>query len=306
MKRSMATMAILAVLALPAFAQSNIWSNFGFGISSYPEENGNITEGYLSYRFTPLFSPVITIRTVTSAETGEIEGTDKSLNLTRESTTEVFIYPISFSLQIADSNRLFLTGGLYISSQGTREVGYFDLSTSSGGVIGLNSYDNSLSATFYGPVINSGMEFDLPFMQVAAQTTVVPFFLFKSSQSIGIDPLVSTIGTNDFSGSGFPYIAVKLQPTFFSFLSPDIGYEFQRFNFESLSPNDTQDGWVSSESTYAVHTLTIRGSLRIPFFNSSGHAEIGYGRKLTWTVPEEGDTVSDNKGTFKLTFNIAK
>jgi len=296
---------LLATLTLPAFSQSDVWSSVGFGISSYPEENGNITEAYLSYRFTPVFSPVINIKTVATANTGEIPDADTSLNLTRETTTEVFIYPASFGFQIGSLNRLYVTGGLYISSQQTREVGFFDLSASTDGAIGLNSYDNSLEATFYGPVLNAGMGFELPFTQLTAQATVVPFFLFGSSQSIGIDPLVSESGENDFSGSGFPYIALKFQPTFFKYLSPDIAYEFQRFNFESLAPNEALTGWDSTESTYSVHTVTIRGSIRIPLFKA-GNAEIGYGRKLTWTVQENGDTVTDNKGTFKLTFNVAK
>ena len=106
---------------------------------------------------------MINVRTVATANIGKIPGTNKSLNLTRETTTEVFIYPASFSLQVTDNNRLYLTGGLYISSQGTMEVGFFDLYTSTVGAIGQNSCDNSLDATFFGPVLNSGMGFDLPF-----------------------------------------------------------------------------------------------------------------------------------------------
>ncbi|OHD77856.1 MAG: hypothetical protein A3J97_08545 [Spirochaetes bacterium RIFOXYC1_FULL_54_7] len=133
---------------------------------------------------------------------------------------------------------------------------------------------------------------------------VVPYFWFTSTQTIGITPLVSTEGSNSYSGQGYPYIAVKLQPTLFRFFSPDAEYEFQRLNFSNLDPVDDST-WTTIENSYTVHTLGVRGSFRIPLF-TKGRAEIGSGRKVTWTVPEDGKTVVDNKGIFKLTFSLEK
>jgi len=45
MKRYMVILAILIALAASASAQTDFWSRVGFGVSSYPEENGNITKG---------------------------------------------------------------------------------------------------------------------------------------------------------------------------------------------------------------------------------------------------------------------
>lgn len=303
MKRRLLSAAIIAALSVPCFAQSDFLTNISFGVSSYPEENGNVSDGYLSYRFTPNWSATARIKLLNSTETDILADTQASLYLKRETTTEAFLYPAEFNLDL-EGVPLYASVGLYISAQGTKEVGYFDL----GGSVGLNSYNNDQTTFFYGPVIELGSSFTLPLMKLYIQGTIVPYFFFKAEQNMAVEPLVPTNGEHSYKGKGFPYLALKLQPTILDYFAPDFSYEYQRADFEALITKDLGGGsfgWDIDNTLYELHTLSIRANVRLPLFDR-GYAELGYGRKLSWTIPEGGEVYFANKGIFKLSFGIEK
>jgi hypothetical protein len=249
------------------------------------------------------------MKSVTSAESTEIPDANASLDLARSSVNDYFLYPAVLRFKPMGI-ALDLGLGIYISAQSEREVGYFQLDGLSAlGKAALNSYDNDFNTTFYGPAATASASFSFPHVRGRVSGILVPLFAYEYSQAISIDPLVSTEGKNDFTSYGFPYFGIKLEPVFFGFLAPAIDYEYQHFKYTliDIDPNSlaSTPAWKESEATYGVHSLILRGNIRIPLFDR-GEASLGYGRKLVWTVPESGNASFSSKNTYTLAFDLHK
>ncbi len=291
-----ASFALLA--AASAFGSGDFLSRLQFGLESYPEATGNSTHGYLSYRLSEALSSSLLVRITNSAETSTIPDTAKSLYLQNEQVNEVFFYPFSLRLELGDEPLVAGLGG-YLSTQSLREVGYFKAAET-----GLNSYENAQRGTFFGPLLQAGYAWDWSFLQLSLEARLVPYFWFKAAQEITIEPLVTTPGTNSYAGTGFPYVYLRVNPRLFTFLSPEIEYEFQRFTFEALQPAPSTS-WNKETNAYDSHTLALRGNIYIPL-GGDQYIELGYGQKLKWLLPEGKPALHSAQGIFKLAYRFHK
>ena len=300
MGRRAAALAVVMLAALPAAViHAQALARLGVGLSSYPEDGGTVTEGYLSWRVSDAWSVLLKARQVsTSIEDGFMEPAD-SLRVTGDSVTEAFLYPVRWR---PASLPLTLSLGGYLSAQDTGERGYFESETS--GL--LHSYVNDFSVLFYGPALGVALDLTAGFLRLYLDLMAVPVFFFNADQAVAIEPLIALGGSHAQTGMGWPYVAVRLVPTLFGLVAPVVQYEFRAFTLERLVGKADLSGWTTETAANSAHTLTVRLCLNLPLFER-GSFRLGYGRVFEWlSVSTAADTeprlYTESRGTLEFSF----
>jgi len=306
-RRTLTALGML-IAATAAWGQGIAWSNVGFGLSSYPEENGNVTEGYLSYRFSPTWSALAEFRSTVETTGEEITTTavlERSLNLARLSLTEVFVYPVGLRFDIGLP--LSVYAGVYYGQTAAEEVGFFTL-IDDGYIFtfdGPFSFESDMSLSVFGPAVQVGATLEFEPLTAYLQAMAIPFFHFSSSQETLIDPLFGAAGTATDSGFGAPMLSAKADLALFNLLGLKAMVDYFRIQRTLVEASSDGTAWVETDYVYGTTTLTMVGSVRIPLFDR-GSAEIGYGRRLQWLKPGTEAAIFSNRGTLSITFSIAK
>jgi hypothetical protein len=306
MKRILLSLLVI-MSALPLCAQdlSIRLKNLDLGIATYPDDLGNVTSGYVSYRLSERITSKLSARNTVSSETVRTDSsTDSWLYLSSNNDLEVFLDPLVLSSG-GESARFALTAGGYYANTRARQAGFVRMD---GAPVGfrVNSFDNSQSGWAVGP--RAGLEVFLAAgkaVSLAADASVVPVFWFSSDQDIDIYPLVPAPSSHSSSGTGSPYIEAHLNLGFFNLVNIESSYSYQRQTCElgtaTVSGSDVV--WAFPESVIESHDLQVLGSLNLTLPNGSV-ISVGYGRKLDWEVQDgdTGDIEAENHGVFKIAY----
>lgn len=282
-----------------------------FTLSSSPYQGGVQTEGVLGIRLSQAFEAKLQASYQTSSDTRNVLEIADSLDLAQQELTELHIIPLSYSIVPAHSKiQIFLGCGGYVSWQHMLEVGYFNL-----GTLGLNSYNQQLAASMYGPEFQCSLVGPLAGMQWALDLAIVPVFWYAMNQQMRLSPLIIGESVQKYAGTGSPYFKANLSNDFsrsqsiLRFLMVSASYEFQSFKFIQTVPElDTSTStyhWTSSSTQVDSSTLTLEGNLSIPL-SQQGFLQLGAGYRFTWAAYYNGSVGYEGKTVYRIAYSFGR
>jgi hypothetical protein len=316
MKEKVKKAATLVLVAMTAFSGvwaldlGDIWANLAFGVASHPEDRGNVTEAYLRYPFSNSFSSQVKFVSKTTTQDSPIQAAyvTKSLNSINLLSNELFLLPVEVGVPLSTTAKAWLSGGLYLSNQGDTEVGYFIAEIA--GSKYFFSYNDVLSQTFYGPLLDAEISLDLGSFGLDLEAGVVPYFWFNAAQTLKMDTLSLAPGSSNYNSTGYPYVfavlkpKLKLEKILGIDISADIKYEFFHLSSQLLTLNSSYSGWTTKTQASDAHTVTAIGNLSIPLPNE-GAAILGAGGKLSF-INNDGTWSNKQALVVNLAFDLGK
>jgi hypothetical protein len=334
MKRVALSLVLFSVGIFSIGAEPFQLDNIIFHIKSLPEKDGGGFNADIGYRFSPKFASEVILNNQISAETGEVDlgkdsatgasNAESSLNLDRQSVTEIFILPVEFGLRFGQVGRMDFGVGAYISRQSDDNVGYFKPSsvgmTNYGTTISTNSYNYSVDATFYGPVLTVSSDLDFGFVRFSPKATVVPYFLFNQTSGLSMYPLLKNWGTGSisFDGKGVPYFSVALSDIMFPVgrlvglnwlsLGGDYAFEFTRQDTKQIQTSGTPSSptWSGTDVTQSLASVSYLGKLGINL-GKNGWIMLGIGAKTVTSSDLTNNTSATvQKTIYSLSYDIKR
>lgn len=216
----------------------------------------------LSYRWSPMWSSSLVVRTAESNETDEVGGFPGSFSYTNEESFHISFLPI---VRYLTTQELDIGVGLGVGYRryNVTELGSFELT-------GIQVFDNRYTVSQLGPLIGGSLEYRLRDFNVRYRVEWLPTFRTSINQDITISPLVANRGSNlDQSWGGF-----SVQQHFvmhfgrFFVLGFIHTWDVLSINLLRLTTNDTEYVFESMLSDVTTSSVRGTGSLRVPLGGS--------------------------------------
>lgn len=277
-------------------------ANIDLGISNYPDEQGNTTDGFLAYNYTDNLQSKIRIKYVLDTKTTEeVEDTRHQLTLASSRNTDILLDPLVFTTG-SERTSLSFSAGVYYGNSSSRETGHIKYSGSLAN-LKVQSFDNNQTLWAVGPRAGAACSVHTEELSVDLNASVIPIFYFNTTQNIDIYPLVQPAGSHEQTSTGGPFIEASCNLGILNVLGFESAWEYQKQTYElaTASVNGSTVFWSYPETEIESHRLRLLGTINIKLPNGTVFCA-GYGRKLGWTWQngKTEDLVSSNNHIVKL------
>ena len=279
------------------FSQSKLFDlgRINFSISPKILDNGSITDISLGYGYTDTLYGVLRFRNTLSSMNEELLDVADSLNAVNEKTYEVFLLPVEYYFFKTENIRSWIGGGLYYQYSTLDEKGFFNmpsLETMTPPRERVNSYTNSFRMHLLGPLVEAGILYNSPWVNVSFSGGISPVFLLSSSQKMSIDPLISGFAEYSQDTGGSPYMYFSLDSVIMKYVNLVLLYDFARLDYKTVD-FDASLNWINPERTVTTQSFKIEASVLLPLGDM--RAQIGYGWTFDSTLIEGGSSVNGNR-----------
>jgi hypothetical protein len=271
---------MLCVTPLTTFAQnqrSDI-GRFSFSLTPKILKDGNITDFALGYDYTEKYFGELRLRFSNMAKNEQFNETvPDSLNAIDESSFEIFLTSFNYYLLKKYNTEFWIGAGIYYDYAALKENGYFNMpSLELLGKEKVNSFTNDFSMHIFGPNFELGFAFRKNIVNLSAHTGITPVFYLKTSQDMGIVPLMEPNHANFNQNSwGTPYFYVDINLILYKYISLALLYDLSRLNYKVVDFDDKLK-WYNPDRKVVSQSLKFEAALLIPL-QGSICIQIGYG-----------------------------
>jgi hypothetical protein len=271
-------------------------SRFSFFLTPKVLRDGSIIELGFGYEYTERTAGELRLRFSSEAKNEQFsEAVPDSLNVIDEKSFEISLMPYEYYFVKTPRTKFQAGLGIYYRYEALDEKGYFNMPALEAlGKEKVNSFSNDFSMHTLGPGIEAGFVHRADRLDLSVRGGVVPFYLLKTRQKMGIVPLMEP-NYADFSRDtwGSPYFYADVGFTLFRYVSLALLYDFSRLQYDVIDFDDNLN-WYNPGRTVITQSLKTEASLLIPL-QGSVYTQIGGGYTLDSVQLDSASAIRRNR-----------
>ena len=157
----------------------------------------------------------------------------------------------------------------------------------------------------------------LGFVAFKPRLVAVPFFFFNQSMTQSISPAYANwgLGSDEYSSTGFPYVAFTLEKISFPVgrlfglngfrLGGELSVELSKQDMKFITPKTTAYEWTLTDATVTATTFYYLAKIGYSFSNGSS-IDLGIGQRRIWNAQEGEATTKTTKPIYSISYELHK
>jgi hypothetical protein len=272
---------------------------FSASLSTSTSRAGSITAGQIDWWWAKDTGSSLTVEVQSGRDFGEFSGQSGSLKVTEQ--WEARIGGAAWKRRF---NGIAAGAGIHAFLADVRERGNF-LATINGSPE-TQQFDNRYAAQLFGP----GLFFEVPptggVVSFSGNFTVAPMFVYRFTQKVTLQPLVTEEGERTYWDVGAPLISAEFGVGAWDALTGTVFAEYEHLPFEKLVLTTDPAGFSFNPKKSNISNFALRPELTavIPVTGAYGIA-IGGAVEISWVYTHDLSQREQSDPVWYLTARVS-